>query len=36
MKKEKDFFEYSVAERRKRDKDFGKMLKNYKKRKMDE
>jgi len=31
MNKEKDFFESSTAERRKRDKDFGKMLKNYKK-----
>jgi ribosome biogenesis GTPase len=31
MNKEKDFFESSAAERRKRDKDFGKMLKNYKK-----
>jgi ribosome biogenesis GTPase len=31
MTKEKDFFESSVAERRKRDRDFGKMLKNYKK-----
>lgn len=31
MEKEKAHFESSVAERRKRDKDFGKMLKNYKK-----
>jgi len=31
MNKEKDFFESSIAERRKRDKDFGKILKNYKK-----
>lgn len=31
MNKEKDFFETSVAERRKRDKNFGKMLKDYKK-----
>lgn len=31
MNKEKDFFESSVAERRKRDKNFGKMLKDYKK-----
>ncbi len=31
IKREKEFFESSVAERRKKDKDFGKMLKNYKK-----
>lgn len=31
MEKEKAFFESSVAERRKKDKSFGKMLKNYKK-----
>jgi ribosome biogenesis GTPase len=31
MNREKDFFESSVAERRKRDKNFGKMLKDYKK-----
>jgi ribosome biogenesis GTPase / thiamine phosphate phosphatase len=31
MEKEKAYFESSVAERRKRDKAFGKMLKNYKK-----
>ena len=31
MEREKAFFESSVAERRKKDKDFGKMLKNYKK-----
>ena len=31
MNKEKDFFESSIAERRKRDKNFGKMLKDYKK-----
>jgi ribosome biogenesis GTPase len=31
MSKEKDFFESSAAERRKRDRDFGKMLKDYKK-----
>lgn len=31
MEKEKAFFESSVTERRKKDKDFGKMLKNYKK-----
>ncbi len=31
MEREKDYFESSVAERRKKDKDFGKMLKNYKK-----
>lgn len=31
MEREKDFFESSVAERRKKDKSFGKMLKNYKK-----
>lgn len=31
MEKEKAFFESSVAERRKKEKNFGKMLKNYKK-----
>jgi len=31
MEKEKAFFESSVVERRKKDKSFGKMLKNYKK-----
>ena len=31
MEREKAFFESSVVERRKKDKDFGKMLKNYKK-----
>lgn len=31
MEREKAHFESSVAERRKKDKDFGKMLKNYKK-----
>lgn len=31
MEKEKQYFESTVAERRKKDKDFGKMLKNYKK-----
>lgn len=31
MEREKSHFESSVAERRKKDKDFGKMLKNYKK-----
>jgi len=31
MEREKEYFESSVAERRKKDKDFGKMLKNYKK-----
>ena len=31
MQREKAHFESSVAERRKKDKDFGKMLKNYKK-----
>lgn len=31
MQKEKAFFESSVSERRKNDKDFGKMIKNYKK-----
>lgn len=31
MEREKTHFESSVAERRKKDKDFGKMLKNYKK-----
>ena len=31
MEKEKTHFESTVAEKRKKDKDFGKMLKNYKK-----
>ena len=31
IEKEKAFFEMTTAERRKRDKDFGKMVKNYKK-----
>jgi len=31
MEKEKEHFELTVAERRKKDKDFGKMIKNYKK-----
>lgn len=31
MEREKAYFESSVAERRKKDKDFGKMVKNYKK-----
>lgn len=31
MEKEKTYFESSVADRRKKDKDFGKMIKNYKK-----
>ena len=31
LEREKVFFESSVIERRKKDKDFGKMLKNYKK-----
>jgi ribosome biogenesis GTPase / thiamine phosphate phosphatase len=31
MQREREFYESSVAERRKKDKDFGKMLKNYKK-----
>jgi ribosome biogenesis GTPase len=31
MEREKEHFESTVAERRKKDKDFGKMLKNYKK-----
>ncbi len=31
MEREKDHFESTVAEKRKKDKDFGKMLKNYKK-----
>jgi ribosome biogenesis GTPase len=31
MEKEKAFFDSSLAERRKRDKDFGKMVKNFKK-----
>jgi ribosome biogenesis GTPase len=33
MEREKDHFESSVTERRKKDKDFGKMLKNYKREK---
>ncbi|MGB4268069.1 MAG: ribosome small subunit-dependent GTPase A [Spirochaetota bacterium] len=32
MAREKAYFEATVAERRKKDKDFGKMLKNYKKK----
>ncbi|MBN2236692.1 MAG: ribosome small subunit-dependent GTPase A [Bacteroidales bacterium] len=31
MEKEKDYFESSVAEKRKKDKDFGKMIKHFKK-----
>lgn len=31
INKEREFFESSLVERRKKDKDFGKMLKNYKK-----
>lgn len=31
MQKEKEFFESSAAERRKKDKDFGRFIKNYKK-----
>lgn len=31
MEKEKEYFESSVEERRKKDKEFGKFLKNYKK-----
>lgn len=31
MEREKAYFESTIAERRKKDKDFGKMLKNYKK-----
>lgn len=31
MEKEKAYFESTIAERRKKDKDFGKMVKNYKK-----
>lgn len=31
LEKEKEFFESSAAERRKKDKDFGKFIKNYKK-----
>ncbi len=31
MEREKTHFESSVVERRKKDKDFGKMVKNYKK-----
>ena len=33
MEREKEHFESTVAERRKKDKDFGKMIKNYKKNK---
>ncbi|MCF1422246.1 ribosome small subunit-dependent GTPase A [Mangrovimonas futianensis] len=32
MEREKEHFESTVAEKRKKDKDFGKMIKNYKKR----
>ncbi|MFV0391580.1 MAG: ribosome small subunit-dependent GTPase A [Paludibacteraceae bacterium] len=32
MEREKEHFEATVAEKRKKDKDFGKMIKNYKKR----
>ena len=31
LQKEKAYFESSIAEKRKKDKDFGKMVKNYKK-----
>ena len=31
MEREKAHFESTVAERRKKDKEFGKMMKNYKK-----
>jgi ribosome biogenesis GTPase len=31
MEREKEYFESTVAEKRKKDKDFGKMVKNYKK-----
>lgn len=31
IEKEKKYFESSLAEKRKKDKDFGKMVKNYKK-----
>ena len=31
MEKEKAYFESTIAERRKKDKDFGKMIKNFKK-----
>ncbi|MBC7124564.1 MAG: ribosome small subunit-dependent GTPase A, partial [Bacteroidales bacterium] len=31
MRKEKEYFESTVAERRKKDKKLGKMVKNYKK-----
>jgi len=31
MKREKAYFESTVAERRKKDKEFGKLIKNYKK-----
>ena len=33
MEREKEHFESTVAEKRKKDKDFGKMIKNYKKKK---
>ena len=33
MQSEKDHFESTVAEKRKKDMDFGKMIKNYKKNK---
>jgi len=36
MEREKEHFESTVAERRKKDKDFGKMVKNYKKDKKNE
>jgi ribosome biogenesis GTPase len=31
MKREKAYFESTIGERRKKDKEFGKMVKNYKK-----
>ncbi|MCB0472272.1 MAG: ribosome small subunit-dependent GTPase A, partial [Flavobacteriaceae bacterium] len=33
MQREKDHFERSVAEKRKRDRDFGKMIRNFQKHK---
>ena len=33
MEREKEYFESTVAEKRKKDKDFGKMIKNFKNKK---
>ena len=33
MEREKDHYESTVAEKRKKDKDFGKMVKNFKRNK---